>query len=62
MVINAVAFWLAGAISHDLFHAGFYVDGFWAAFWGSIVISVATFLLSLFVLDPDESLFSRPAR
>ncbi|MND08393.1 Membrane protein of unknown function [compost metagenome] len=34
--------WLAGLL--DL---GFHVEGFWAAFWGAIVISVVSWLLSL---------------
>ncbi len=38
--------WLAG-----LFDLPFDVDGFWAAFWGAIVISIVTFVVGLFVGD-----------
>jgi putative membrane protein len=38
--------WLAGLV-----HANFHVDGFWAAFWGAIVVSIATFLISILVPD-----------
>jgi putative membrane protein len=51
LVINAVVLMLAGTISKDVFHTGFTVDGFWPAFWGSIVISVVSFLLSIFLPD-----------
>ncbi|UMG94791.1 phage holin family protein [Nocardioides sp. TF02-7] len=44
LVLNALLLlfteWLA-----DLFDVGFHVDGFWAAFWGSIIISITTWVL-----------------
>src|ERR1700730_5265647 len=39
LVINAFTLWLASAIAVDWFHVGFYVDGFWAAFFGSLIVS-----------------------
>ncbi len=41
-VINALLFWLVGAI-----HVGLYVDGFWPAFWGAIVMTIVSWVLSL---------------
>jgi putative membrane protein len=41
LVINALMFWLAGSIVK-----GFYVDGFWPAFWGSIIMSLGGWLFS----------------
>lgn len=32
-VINALVFWLASSIAK-----GFYVDGFWPAFWGALIM------------------------
>src|SRR6266516_2403487 len=32
---------------------GFHVDGFWSAFWGAIVISVVSWLLSAFFRGSD---------
>jgi len=50
LVINACFFWWAG----DLV-SGFEVSGFWPAFWGSIVMSVISFVLSMFVrTDKDK--------
>jgi putative membrane protein len=40
LVINALLLMLVGQIK------GFHVDGFWAAFWGGVVISVASLLLN----------------
>ena len=47
-VLNALMLWLTGAISDSL-GLGFHVDGFGAAFLGALVVSVVSFLLSLFV-------------
>lgn len=44
LVINALFFWWAGNLV-----GGFEVDGFWPAFWGSIVMSIISFVLSMFV-------------
>ena len=32
---------------------GFHVDGFWSAFWGAIVISIVSWLLSAFFRGTD---------
>jgi len=47
-VLNALMLWLTGAIS-DALDVGFHVDGFGAAFLGALVVTVVSFLLSLFV-------------
>jgi putative membrane protein len=41
LVINALLFWLVGAL-----HVGLYVAGFWPAFWGAIVMSIVSWILS----------------
>jgi putative membrane protein len=50
LVLNALMLlltnWIAG-----LFDLPFDVDGFWAAFWGALVISIVTFVVGLFVGD-----------
>jgi putative membrane protein len=48
LVVNALLFWLTAAASNAL-GAPFHVDGFWAAFWGALVVSIVSWLLSLFV-------------
>jgi putative membrane protein len=47
-VLNAVMLWLTGAIS-DALGLGFHVDGFGAAFLGALVVTIVSFVLSLFV-------------
>lgn len=54
LVINTVCFLLSSWIAQNIFGAGFIVDGFWPAFFGAIVVSIVSFLLSLFVPDKDE--------
>jgi putative membrane protein len=44
-VINALLFWLVGS-----FVEGFVVGGFWAAFFGAILFSIVSWLLSALVL------------
>ncbi len=53
LVINAAALWLTGVIS-SWFNTGFSVNGFWPAFWGAIIISVVSFLLSIFLPDVQD--------
>ncbi|MFG1778703.1 phage holin family protein [Micromonospora sp. NPDC049051] len=53
LVVNALLFlltdWIARALSLP-----FHVDGFWAAFWGAIVMAVVTWLISVAVPDRWE--------
>ena len=46
-VINALMLLLTGWVSGVL-GLGFYVEGFWAAFLGGLVVSVVSLLLSIF--------------
>lgn len=55
LVINALMLMLAGNWANALFNTGLTIDGFWPAFWGSIVISVVSFLLSAFIPDEDDT-------
>jgi putative membrane protein len=47
-VLNALMLWLTSAVS-DALGLGFRVDGFGAAFLGALVVTVVSFMLSLFV-------------
>jgi putative membrane protein len=52
LVVNALMFWLSAAISD---HAGipFAVSGFRAAFWGALVVSLVSWILSLGIRRTD---------
>lgn len=47
LVINGVTLWLASAIAVNWFHVGFYVHGFWAAFWGALLVSIISVITNL---------------
>jgi putative membrane protein len=52
-VVNALLFLLVDWLSGQL-DLPFEIDGFWAAFWGAIVMTVVSWLLSLFIPDPAD--------
>jgi putative membrane protein len=54
LVINGVSLWLASQIAVNWFHVGFYVDGFWSAFLGALIVSAVTIVLSAFVREDDR--------
>jgi len=54
LVINGIAFWAASWVAVNVFNVGFYVDGLWPAILGSIVVSLVSFLLSLFLVDQEN--------
>jgi putative membrane protein len=53
LVINGLMLWLTSSLSSAL-GLGFRVSGFWAAFWGALVVSVVSTLLSLLIADPSQ--------
>ena len=54
LVINGVTLWLASDIAVNWFHVGFYVDGFWSAFLGALIVSAVTIILSALVKEDDR--------
>ena len=53
LVVNGLMLWLTSSLSVAL-GLGFHVSGFWAAFWGALVVSLASALLSTFVADSSR--------
>ncbi|MCO6006087.1 phage holin family protein [Actinoallomurus purpureus] len=51
-VVNGLLLWLASWAAGKL-DLPFHVSGFWAAFWGAIVVGVISWLLNLFVHDDE---------
>jgi putative membrane protein len=51
LVINGVTLWLASAIAVNFFHVGFYVDGFFAAFLGALIVSIVSTILTMLVRE-----------
>ena len=54
LVVNGLTLWLASAIAVSWFHVGFYVDGFWSAFLGALIVSAVTVILSALVREDKE--------
>lgn len=62
LVINAVTLLIASALANSVFHVGFYVEGFWPAFWGALIVSVVSVVLNAIVRDDDEAERARRRR
>ena len=54
LVINAVTLLLASSLANNVFSVGFYVDGFWSALFGALIVSVVSIVLNAFVKDDDD--------
>ena len=54
LVLNALLLWFVSGI---LPGSSFTVSGFWAAFWGGVVISVVSWLLSAFFRGSDGRIY-----
>jgi putative membrane protein len=57
LVVNGLMLWLTSSLAGAL-GLGFHVSGFWAAFFGALVVSIISTLLSMSVrvgnaVDPD---------
>jgi putative membrane protein len=53
LVVNGLMLWLTGALAGALGLA-FHVSGFWAAFFGALVVSIVSTLLSILVTDSSR--------
>jgi putative membrane protein len=50
LVVNGLLLWLTSVIAGDL-TLPFHVAGFWAAFWGAIIVGLVSWLLHLLIGD-----------
>lgn len=53
LLVNTLMFYLAGQIG-TAFGVGFTVDGFWPAFFGALIVTIISIVLSVFVPDDNE--------
>jgi len=53
LVVNGLLLWLSSWVAGKL-SLPFRITGFWAAFWGAIIVGVVGWLLNLFVGDRKE--------
>ncbi|MCZ2525121.1 phage holin family protein [Streptomyces sp. HB2AG] len=52
LVVNALMLWLTSWLS-DQTGLTFHVDGFWAAFWGALIVSVVSWAVNVVLPDGD---------
>jgi putative membrane protein len=52
LVVNGLMLWLTSYVSDSL-DLGFHVTGFWAAFFGGLVVSIVSTLVSIALRPPD---------
>ena len=53
LVVNGLLLWLTSWIAGKL-SLPFHVSGFWAAFWGAIIVGLVSWVLNLFIRDKRE--------
>lgn len=51
LFINGFTLWLSAWVSENWLELGFHIDGYWPAFFGGILVSIVSFLLSLILPD-----------
>ena len=54
LVVNALLLWLTSWLAGKL-NLPWHVTGFWPAFWGALIISIVSWLLSILIRDPDKN-------
>jgi len=52
LVVNALLLWLTSWLAGKL-NLPWHVTGFWPAFWGALIVSVVSWLLSVVIRDGD---------
>src|SRR4030042_1875237 len=55
LFINGITLWMASAIAVKVLHVGFYVDGFWSAFLGALIVSIVSVILPAFCNEESKS-------
>jgi putative membrane protein len=53
-VVNGLMLWLTSALSSAL-GLGFHVSGFWPAFWGALIVSIVSLVLSMLVSEGSHA-------
>ena len=61
LVVNGLMLWLTSSLSASL-GLGFHVSGFWAAFFGALVVSIVSALLSISMRPPTTTTYTQIRR
>ena len=54
LVINALTLWISATLAQNWFNVGYYIDGFWPAFWGGLIVSIVSVVLNTVIKDDRE--------
>ncbi len=54
LIINALSLLIAARIANRIFNVGFFIENFWAAFLGALIVSIVSVILSALVNEDDE--------
>ena len=54
LVVNGLMLWLTSSLSSAL-GLGFHVNGFWSAFFGALVVSIVSTILSMVIVADSSS-------
>ena len=54
LIINGLSLWIAARIANGIFNVGFFIEDFWAAFLGALIVSIVSVILSALVKDDEE--------
>ena len=54
LVINASTLWLSSKIAQNWFGVGFFIDNFWSAIFGAIIVSVVSLVLSQILKEEND--------
>ena len=55
LVINGLMLMFASYIARHWFGIGFYVDGFWSAFFGALIVSIVSVILNTLLNDETKN-------
>ncbi|MFN2302353.1 MAG: phage holin family protein [Anaerolineales bacterium] len=53
-VINAGTLWISSKIAQNWFNVGFYINNFWSALLGSLIVSIISVILSKVLFDEEK--------
>jgi putative membrane protein len=54
LVVNGLTLYAAAWIANSLFGIGFYLDSFWTAILASVIVSIVSFILNMFISDDKK--------
>jgi putative membrane protein len=54
LVVNGLTLWISAWLANAVFGVGFYINGFWAALLGALIVSLVSVILSALLPDDQD--------